>query len=186
MKFRYDGHQKMNTEVAKYLLQQRETVPDARTFSVGGPGWHSHRNLTGLDYDWSQELKDMILRLIKEYGAHKHLNLLNYDLQCWAIILDEGGYSNIHTHPGSFMSGVYYVRVPEEVSENAKERNVGSLSFPDMRAGAMGTMHESPTLRIPPKEGQGVVFPSWVPHYVTPYYHSDEVRISISWNIKNQ
>jgi hypothetical protein len=43
-------------------------------------------------------------------------------------------------------------------------------------------MNEMPTVAFVANAGEGLVFESWLPHYVTPY-HGDDSRISISWNI---
>lgn len=184
MGFRYNQYKKMNMKIVKYLLKRRDEEPDNKPYSIGGDGWHSNYNLTDLDYDWSRELKEMILQVVADYSLEQCEILPNFKLETWAMVIPSGAYSNLHSHPGWFMSGVYYVKVPEELEKTALESGHGSISFPDTRAGACGTMHEAATFKIAPREGEGAVFPSWMPHYVTPYQGSpNDLRISISWNI---
>ena len=167
---------KMNKKIANYVIEQSKKNPDNKTFSLGGHGWHSDINLTNLDYDWSKELHAMIIGACSAF-AGRDLFEEKYILETWAIKLSKGGYSNYHSHPGFRLSGVYYVKVPSTCDEKS-----GSIAFPDTRAGAMGSTFEMPTLNFKASEGEGLVFESWLPHYVTPH-NGDECRISVSWNI---
>jgi hypothetical protein len=61
--------------------------------------------------------------------------------------------------------------------------NEGRFAVPDPRGGAQGSRLEgSQMFYKPPVAGTGLVFPSWLPHYVEPHYQEGE-RISISWNL---
>ena len=176
--FRNDRNaKKLNRKIANYIIEQSKKNPDTKRFSVGGEnGWHSECNLTDLDYEWSAELRAMILGASSAY-AGRDLFDENYRLETWAVKLGKGGYSNYHSHPNFRLSGVYYVKVPSECNKAS-----GSIGFPDTRAGAMGTAFEMPTINFRASEGEGLVFESWLPHYVTPHI-GEESRISISWNI---
>ena len=176
--FRNDrSSKKLNRKIANYIIEQSKKNPDTKRFSVGGEnGWHSECNLTDLDYEWSQELRAMIVGASSAY-AGRDLFDDNYVLETWAVKLGKGGYSNYHTPPNFRLSGVYYVKVPTSCDQVS-----GSIAFPDTRAGALGTAFEMPTLNFRASEGEGLVFESWLPHYVTPHIE-DDPRISISWNI---
>lgn len=181
LSFRNDFNaKKLNRKIANYIIEQSKKNPDTKRFSVGGEdGWHSECNLTDLDYEWSRELHSLILGASSAFAGRDILKE-QYHLETWAIKLGKGGYSNYHTHPNFRLSGVYYVKVPSECNQHA-----GAISFPDTRAGAIGTPHEMPTLSVKANEGEGIVFESWCPHYVSPHT-SDEPRISVSWNISFQ
>lgn len=172
--FRNDTNpEKLNQSIIDYVNEESEKNPDNKKFSVGGKGWHSPINLTDLEYDWCFDLKSLILHASQ---AHKQGPIEKAFVECWAVKLEEGGYSNYHSHANFKYSGVYYVQTPGECSQTN-----GAISFPDPR-GSHGTMNEMPTIAFVANAGEGLVFESWMPHYVTPY-HGDESRISISWNI---
>ena len=183
MRFAIDNCKKMNMKIANYLLkQQRDTKPNLR--SVSGGGWHSELNLTDLDYDWSRDLKNTIISATQEY-ANVPITITEHKLETWGIVLDAGAYSNYHTHPGWTLSGVYYVKVPDSLRDGINDKEEGCFAIPDVRAGTNNYLHQGSTFIIPPQEGTGFIFPSWVPHYVKPQY-SKQPRISISWNINFQ
>ena len=90
-----------------------------------------------------------------------------------------------HTHPGSFFSGVYYLKVP---------KNSGSIYFKNPNAN-FATFYWKPnhitnfntvtsTLwKINPTEKQLLIFPSWLEHWVEPNMNKIEERISIAFNV---
>lgn len=100
---------------------------------------------------------------------------------CWANINPPGGKNSSHTHPNNYISGVYYVRVPE---------SSGSIEFTDPRVQAGTIMPRTKKwnkftgskIAVPVKEGRLVLFPEWLNHSV-PVNVSDAERVSISFNI---
>ena len=76
-------------KIVKYLLRKRDEEPDT-IHSVGGDGWHSNYNLTDLDYDWSRELKEMILQVVADYSHEKCEILPNFKLETWAMVIRKG------------------------------------------------------------------------------------------------
>lgn len=87
-----------------------------------------------------------------------------------------------HTHAGSHISGVFWIKIPE---------NSGDLIFQDPRiANQMNVpsvmsetnLFNATTFWMKPKENRLLLFPSYLYHFVMPNL-SDETRISISFNI---
>lgn len=173
--FKNPDSDELNRDISEYLLSQRESDPDTRKFSVKG-GWHSKMNLADLEFDWSKKLRKLIIDSSSLYFPC----LLPEDspMECWGIILDKGNVSTYHTHPGTDLSGVYYVKASEELLKT----QTGSFVIPDTRAGAGGTLHHESYWAHSPAEGMGLIFPAWVPHLVEPHF-LEEPRISVSWNI---
>ena len=107
----------------------------------------------------------------------------------WININNKGGYNEVHTHPGSLMSGAFYVKVPEEgdcgsitFHKNAMEGYVThSLGLAEDLSKAEAP-HTHATMSYPPKEGRLVLFPSWISHGVREN-ETEEDRISISFNL---
>jgi uncharacterized protein (TIGR02466 family) len=100
---------------------------------------------------------------------------------CWANINPRGGLNSAHTHPNNYLSGVYYVSLPE---------GKGQITFADPRPQAMTMMpttrqwnkYVGNEIKLDVKEGRFVLFPSWLVHSV-PVNRSEDHRISMSYNI---
>ena len=173
--FKNPNSDELNHDICEYLLSQRESDPDRDKFSIKG-GWHSAMNLADLEFDWSKKLRNLIIESSSLYFPCPIPE--DSDIECWGVILEKGNVSTYHTHPGTDLSGVYYVKASEELLKTKS----GSFVIPDTRAGACGTLHTEPSWCHSPSTGMGLVFPAWVPHFVEPHF-LEESRISISWNI---
>lgn len=103
-----------------------------------------------------------------------------YRLTLIASILQAKGWHPPHIHESSWLSGCYYVRVPEVV-ENAAADQSGWIQFgcPD---------YELPNSYVPettarkPEEGTAVTFPSYFFHGTIPYAGDGE-RIGIAFDV---
>jgi len=104
-----------------------------------------------------------------------------WHLNAWGVVLSRHGHQLPHTHPSGWVSGVYYVKVPESVHDPARRRE-GWIEFgrPDPRF----TCVRDPTVKvIEPAEGTVLLFPSYVWHGTLPF-DSDEERISIAFDVQ--
>jgi uncharacterized protein (TIGR02466 family) len=99
--------------------------------------------------------------------------------EIWVNINYPGSYNLSHTHPLSSISGVFYIKVPENsggiVFQNLFETNAAIPAFSKNK-------ELSITEKIKPEEGKMVLFNSYLPHYVE-QNHSDDDRISMSFNV---
>ena len=115
------------------------------------------------------------------------LSLANF----WININSNGGSNNIHIHPGSVYSGVYYIKIPKD------KRKAGGFIFHrefseifhhseaymgKFKEGYKETPADFKRSEITPKEKTLIIFPSWFPHSVG-INQTDEDRISIAFNI---
>ncbi len=108
------------------------------------------------------------------------------DVQAWANVNRRGDYHVPHNHGWSYLSGTYYVAVPDGGAA-ADDMIPGAITFSDPRHGA--TRHSlapDPNTRarhsFHPRPGTLLMWPSSLIHYVHPN-HCDDARISISFNI---
>jgi len=106
-------------------------------------------------------------------------------MQMWININKPGDFNNKHNHPGSDLSGVFWIKSLQKS---------GSLAF--YSPNFMTQIHQinsikdeiskklftTPTFDIEPLEGVIVLFPSDLSHAVQKN-NSDEDRISVSFNI---
>ena len=97
-----------------------------------------------------------------------------------------------HNHPGSDISGVYYVKIPDDCGNIVFEHPATDVLDYYSRFGPFGT--KSPPYRLktneynsitwwkPAVENHLYLFPSWLRHHVEPNQNKNEERISISFN----
>lgn len=147
-------------------------------------GWHS--NLEILEHPSFQTLKQALVNVTRtafnDYGIDPQDRV--FSLAGWANVHDRGGYNTSHVHPGSWLSGTFYLKTPE---------GAGSIYFEDPRQ-ALRMEHvplkkvlSKEPLRargrftVKPKPCRLVLFPSWFEHGVESA-ECDE-RISLAFNV---
>jgi uncharacterized protein (TIGR02466 family) len=111
---------------------------------------------------------------LKQVGVQR---TIAWTLMGWCNTNRYGDHHAPHTHPGAYLSGTYYVRVPG-----------GAISFFDPRTGANmvtagGEPDARPTHTMQPSEGTLLMWPSPLQHQVHPNL-SEAPRMSISFNLK--
>lgn len=98
----------------------------------------------------------------------------------WGVILDVGACQVPHIHPSAWLSGVYYVRLPEAVADPGAA-HAGWIEFGrpywDFESRA-----EPETRLVKPEEGLMLLFPSYMFHRTLPFAGPGE-RISIAFDI---
>ena len=182
MKCRLPDHATLNSGLLDYINGLHRTAPDGRTRS-NALGWQSGN----LDFDVPvvAEFATLVLERAREYGlAHSwsfpsHMQLVMREL--WANVSCKHAYNNVHNHPNSLLSGVYYVQADTES---------GDLSLLDPRKQAWVIQPDfsernqmnAPVQFIVPEAGTLVIFPSWLEHGVNQNL-SEADRISIAFNI---
>lgn len=106
----------------------------------------------------------------------------DYQLDIWGTLLSEGGHQHPHIHVGGWMSGVYYVELPETVGHGPDSDKAGWIEFgrppPDFQPA-----FEPKTLTFEPREGDAFFFPSYVFHQTLPFT-GDKPRISLAFDVK--
>ncbi len=105
----------------------------------------------------------------------------NWRIEMWATVLERQGHQSAHIHPTGWLSGVYYVQVPEVVNEGDSGHS-GWIEFgnpPDHFPAP-----KRPGLRYhKPEPGMFLLFPSYVYHRTVPF-DSDTRRISIAFDFE--
>lgn len=134
-------------------------------------------------------LKACIDRAVLDYARNQGIDYqLEWRAQGWPNVNRFGDYHNLHNHPHSWLSGTYYVRVPDmEAGEGRSDKDPNAISFFDPRPQAnMGAIRGDgqvdPERRILPKAGELLLWPAFLHHLVHPNL-SQGVRISVSFNI---
>ncbi|MCP5153438.1 MAG: tetratricopeptide repeat protein [Ectothiorhodospiraceae bacterium] len=104
------------------------------------------------------------------------------ELSAWVTMLRDQGYQHGHIHPTAWISGVYYVRLPEAVRDGSDDEHAGWIEF-----GRSPPFYAVPDqgriLPLRPSEGLIVLFPPFFYHRTIPF-RSDERRITIAFDFR--
>ena len=126
-----------------------------------------------------------VARYVDEHPASPDHQFLtrppeNWALTPWAVVMQSQGHQLPHIHPAAWLSGVYYVSLPELIGRNDDDR-AGWIEFgmpPDDIRGRV-----TPPLKyLQPREGLLLLFPSYFYHRTEPF-DSDQPRISIAFDV---
>lgn len=98
---------------------------------------------------------------------------------CWANINPPGAYHPTHNHPNNYLSGVYYVAVPDSGSRILFQDPRPSMIMPRPRQFTRLTANAADAQSKP---GRLLIFPAWLRHSV-PANDGQTERISISFNL---
>jgi len=101
--------------------------------------------------------------------------------------------NRVHNHPGSAISGVYYVKAPSSAGNIVFQHPVmNELGFyynsfqalpGDVNEPEEYNQYNTSLVKVPAIENTLYLFPSWLMHYVESNMNKTEERISISFNI---
>ena len=103
-----------------------------------------------------------------------------YDLDVWANFLGRSDHQSAHIHNLGWMSGVYYVAVPE--LEPDEDPRAGWIEFNRPGYGIPDLGGEAGIEAIQPSPGMAIVFPSYVWHGTIPFRGAGQ-RISIAFDL---
>lgn len=152
----------------------------------GYPGYTSYASLADLAWRFPT-FKDLVKVLNKHVAAF--VKDLEFDLgdkkikldSLWINILPTGGVHTSHVHPHSVISGTAYVTMPEGASAIKFEdpRLAMMMAAPMRKADVRQELRNF--IYIAPKEGEVLLWESWMRHEV-PLNMADEERISVSFN----
>jgi uncharacterized protein (TIGR02466 family) len=132
-----------------------------------------------------EQIEQTATAFLRQVGIDRKLN---WELFAWYNINRLGDHHAPHTHPRSYLSGTYYVRMPSApVQVDDPRARPGCISFYDPRNGAnMITVGSEPDARpahtMLPAAGTLLMWPSPLQHQVHPNL-SEEQRITISYNL---
>ena len=121
--------------------------------------------------DYKRIYKDHDVEFIKNWPK-------DFQISAWIVTMDKGGALSPHNHPNGWLSGVYYLSVPEKV--NKHDANIKfSLIHPDYPHSDA----KFPDLEINTKDSRLVLFPSSLYHQTIPFYDSNK-RICIAFDFQ--
>jgi uncharacterized protein (TIGR02466 family) len=170
-----------NTQIADYCGGVREKSLGREISNRGG--WQGELDLAAPELsELTSTIQRRLDQLHVELGYKKEYRQKVSNM--WANFNKQNDYNIMHSHDGSFISGVYYVKC---------NRDSGDLIFstPDNIRDWENKMYaidhynefNSVTWKQWPEEGKLILFPAWIKHFVEPN-KSNEERLSIAFNAK--
>ncbi len=121
-------------------------------------------------------LRELPVTAEHPYLAHRPSE---FKLMMWSVVMDSQGHQLAHMHPDGWVSGVYYVALPDVMHAGAGGEE-GWIEFGRPLEALTGAT-EPRTTRLRPEEGLLVLFPSYFYHQTIPF-ESDEQRICIAFD----
>jgi len=134
---------------------------------------------------WEVRLREAIeayRRALPRDASHPFVASMpaRYRLTAWSVVLEGRGHQIPHIHPSAWMSGVYYVELPEQVAMTGAHA-AGWIEFGRAPDHYHATAAPELTLEQP-REGLLVLFPSYLYHRTIPF-DAPGRRISIAFDV---
>ncbi len=124
---------------------------------------------------------------INNYSAEEMQRLQIFS-HTWYHVTRRDGFTIPHTHPMASWSGVYCVYPGETLADRPESGVLRFLNphqysnyFLDAGNARLRQPYHHGTWNIRFQAGQLILFPSWLPHEVMPFYGNDE-RITVAFN----
>ena len=176
--FNLEGYSSLKDDIIEFKKEDQIGVKGRSTDG----GWHSKDNLH--NHPNFSNLRSEIFNFADE--AFMHLGMQKMYMPemtgMWGIINPPGSSNKLHNHPYNFLSGVFYLQVPE---------NSGQIIFHDPKPQAEvlsppkvenHSIHVAHRVNFQPKNGTLLFFPSYLNHEVEENNSQDD-RIIVSFNI---
>lgn len=147
-------------------------------------------NFMNIEHPAVQWLTECVNKTVVDYLNRAGMDYdIRWSLHGWANINRLGDYHDLHNHPHSYLSGTYYVAMPEQPPDAGSRSDLtpGAISFYDPRPQANMTAIRddgqiSPQYSLQPRPGMMLLWPAFLMHLVHPNLSPDP-RISVSFNI---
>ena len=134
-------------------------------------------------------LRECINKTVADYFRQIGMTYsIDWTLQGWPNVNRFGDYHDYHNHPHAYLSGTYYVQVPQDREPLRTRADVrpGHITFYDPRATAnmmaiKGDPYIEAEYTVRPTPGRILLWPAFVNHFVHPNL-SKTPRVSVSFN----
>jgi len=188
----------LNAELRKLILSREAAGP---RYANPNPSLKQQAGVFESDFNFfawpeacAQRLRQFcwteLGRLVRDLNGYTDAELARLQIfsHTWFHVTRHGGFVINHAHPMASWSGVYCV-APGETPADRPESGVLRFHNPHHYS---NTFLDAGNLKLRPpyhhgtwsvrfQPGQLVLFPSWLPHEVLPFYGADE-RITVAFN----
>ena len=181
--YKLENYKNINKELLNYILDlQKKDKKGNNRSNIGG--WHSPNfDLVnpGPPINFINSFKDFLKQIMEDEFGWEYVPNKQRVVAMWAIINKKNSFNVKHNHQNCYLSSAYYVKTPE---------NSGNITFHDPKEAKTyrfpevekHTSFSAESVTIKPKEGDLLIFPSYLYHEVGVNL-SDEERVVVSFNI---
>jgi len=186
----FDSIADFNAYLINHIQHNTKLNRDPPQYSTHG-GWQSEfrklfENNVALGrtmLDFIGKAQDKYLRLIPadyiRQSAWEGFGKKSRSIEVWAVVLEQQGAQDPHIHPSSWLSGAYYLEVPD--TGDSSNPHAGKFVVgrgPDF----LHTAAEPAPYKIRPEEGTFSIFPSYYWHSTIPVASSTKrICIAFDW-----
>lgn len=180
-----DNAPDLNPRLVAAVHRVRSELPSAKpdTWSCDLYTTFAHpQSLQLLAREPFSELAPIIVREATRFGRELELQVERYPPRItdfWVNIYAKGDAQDVHRHPNSIISGIYYVQTPQDAGDLVLHTPADDELMPPIER---PNHLNAATQQWKPDAGQMLLFRSWVRHSVMPN-RSDEERISVAFDI---
>ena len=177
--FDVNGFDDIQNQLIDYAYEFKNKNPEGVKVSNYG-GWQSP------NFDVNDEndlLQSFIINCLSNFPNID--KSINFDVDAWININKPGDYNTKHHHPNCHLSGVLWVKAPEECGRIQFQSPVEFQTYTEVQSYTEEFKNSNNyfhTYYFSPIEGRMLVFPSHLQHEVLEN-KSNEDRISVSFNI---
>jgi uncharacterized protein (TIGR02466 family) len=134
------------------------------------------------------KLNEYIDKVSRKYFEDNSIDSTNWTLKPYYLFnkITSGGAHPIHSHPGSILSGCFYLKVPKDTTPivfNDPRDYWKFIQYPPIFGKSRDNYKLLPEYVINPIEGTFLMWPSWLEHQV-PTSVSSEERICVAFNLQ--
>ena len=168
-------------ELKKFCYEQKDKNPEGQFKSNRG-GWHSPF------YDFTDDniiTETLAEGLGKSVFTSLHPNLV-FNISYWIMINPPNSYNTSHTHPDAHLSGVMWIKTPQNSGDLRFNSPVEFSGFTECNSyikEAQDSTAFYSTYDFYPTVGKILTFPASLRHEVK-VNESNEDRIAVSYNIR--
>ena len=181
--FKLENYQELNIELESYILDLKKKDKDGQRKSNYG-GWHSpffDQKNDNTPKKFAVIIQNFLKKIFTDEMGWKYNPDKAKIISMWSIINKKGSFNIQHNHPNAYLSASYYVKVPKN-SGNIKffdPKEQKNIRYPKIKN---YTDTSAVITEITPKEGDLLIFPSYLYHSVGENLSKDD-RIIVSFNV---
>jgi uncharacterized protein (TIGR02466 family) len=164
------------------MRYERYGSASAATWRVENPLRHDMPHFRTLSDQIMQALISRIAALKGNSHPWARVRPSSATLRMWCVITEEDGFESWHVHQFGWLSGVYYVRVPDSVANGNGRGGCLAFGLPADVAGPEASAAFGEIL-IRPQPGMVLSFPSHIYHRTYPHGTNDQ-RICVAFDLQ--
>lgn len=176
--------EELNRRLLKTIYEIKATTPNSKP-----SGWCCEVYTTiGTPFGLLEREEFRELREIIEQKTLNYANALRYDVkkhkprlnECWVNVYSSTHAQEVHRHPNSVFSGIYYVKAPKGSAPTFFHSEMSDVMLEPPTT--VDTLLNTRVAILDAIEGRMIIFRSWLRHSVPPSTITED-RVTIAFNV---